>query len=55
MTIDAMGTQTEIAEKIGWFIQKKEWRGLSSIGMEEKIIRKGKERISVLYKQYERK
>lgn len=80
ITIDAMGTQKEIAEKIrgkrtdyvlalkrnqaslyeavklyfqdvkyyqtediGWLCQKKEWKGLKSIGMEEKKIRDEKE------------
>ena len=66
VTIDAMGTQTAIAEKIKerradyvlalkgnqgtlyedvkWLSQKKNWKGIKSIGMEEKTIqKKGKE------------
>ena len=50
ITIDAMGTQKAIAEKIRkkreyyqtddirWLSQKKEWKGIKSIGMEEKTI-----------------
>ena len=48
-TIEKAHGQIEIreyyqTEKIGWLSQKKEWKGIKSIGMEEKTIRKeGKE------------
>lgn len=43
-TIEKARSQIEIREyyqtdKIGWLSQKKEWKGLKSIGMEEKTIR----------------
>ena len=55
VTIDAMGTQTAIAEyyqteDIKWLSQKKNWKGLSSIVMEKKTIEKdGKRRIEYRY------
>ncbi|EIC95294.1 hypothetical protein HMPREF9970_1295, partial [Lachnoanaerobaculum saburreum F0468] len=44
-------------EEIKWLESKKEWKGLKSIGMEEKTIIRGEERKKniVLYKQFERR
>ena len=48
-TVEKARSQIEIreyyqTEEIGWLSQKKEWKGLKSIGMEEKTIRaEGKE------------
>lgn len=44
-TIEKAHSQLEIREyyqtkEIGWLLQKKDWKGLKSIGMEEKTIRK---------------
>lgn len=38
-------------EDIRWMEQKKQWKGLKSIGMEKKTIRKGDGEIPILYQQ----
>lgn len=54
-TVEKAHSQVEIREyyqtkAIGWCIQKKEWKGLRSIGMEEKTIQKnGKEKKEYRY------
>ena len=55
-TIEKAHSQIEIreyyqTEDIRWLSQKKNWKGLKSIGMEEKTIKKLKrrKRISILY------
>lgn len=54
-TIEKAHGQIEIreyyqTEDIGWLLQRKEWKGLKSIGMEEKTIRReGKERKEYRY------
>ena len=54
-TIEKAHSQLEIREyyqtkEIGWLSQKKDWKGLKSIGMEEKTIRKdGQEKKEIRY------
>ena len=43
-------------EEIKWIACKNEWKGLKSIGMEEKtIIKEGEKKKEILYKQFERR
>ena len=54
-TIEKARSQIEIreyyqTEDIKWLSQKKNWKGLKSIGMEEKTIRKDGEEIKEYYK-----
>lgn len=56
-TIEKARSQIEIREyyqtdKIGWLSQKKEWKGLKSIGMEEKTIRTARGEEKKEYRYY---